>query len=90
MPLCHIRPRAGVPLWGHWGGMEIISYGVCPQGADLTFDLLVFPVPASKLLALGGGDVGIVGAVNDGGDHVLEKKEERHSGGKEGEGGNIE
>lgn len=40
-------------------------------GETLTSVALVSLVPASELLALDGGDVGVVGAVDDGRDHAL-------------------
>lgn len=41
------------------------------QRRGVTFVAFVPLVPASELLALGGGDVGVVGAVHDGRDHTL-------------------
>lgn len=41
----------------------------------LTFDFLILFVPASKLLAFGSGDIGIVGAVHYGGNHALRERE---------------
>lgn len=40
----------------------------------LTFDFLILFVPATKLLAFGCGDVGIVGAVHYGGNHALRER----------------
>lgn len=41
-----------------------------------TFDLLIFFVPASKLLAFDGGYVGVVGTIYNGGNHTLKEKRE--------------
>lgn len=43
-----------------------------------TFDLLIFFVPASKLLAFDGGYVGVVGTIYNGGNHTLKEKREVH------------
>lgn len=43
----------------------------------LTFDLLVFFVPASKLLAFDSGYVGIVGTIYNGGYHTLKEKKKK-------------
>lgn len=45
------------------------------QGRGITFVTFVSLVPASELLALGGGDVGVVGAVHDGRDHTLMERD---------------
>lgn len=41
-----------------------------------TFDLLIFFVPASKLLAFDGGYIGVVGTIYNGGNHTLKEKRE--------------
>lgn len=45
----------------------------------VTFDTFVPLVPVSELLALGGGDIGIVGAVHDRRDHALTGEGERRN-----------
>lgn len=46
------------------------------EALTVTFDAFVPLVPASELVALGGGHVGVVGAVHDGRDHALKDKED--------------
>lgn len=46
------------------------------EALTVTFDAFVPLVPASELVALGGGHVGVAGAVHDGRDHALRDKED--------------
>lgn len=55
----------------------ILTETVSISGSLFTFDLLIFFIPASKLLAFDGGYVGIVGAIYNGGNHTLKKEKKK-------------